>query len=74
MSVDEAVALGIRAIASATFKDSASGGVVRIYHVTNNGNWVLVHDALDVSEKHYEFEATKGHRGDGRENQPIKYC
>jgi len=74
MSVDEAVALGIRAITSATFKDSASGGVVRVYHVTNNGDWVLRHDALDVSEKHYEFEASKGHRGDGRENQPVKYC
>lgn len=56
MSVDEAVKLGIRAIASATFKDSASGGVVRIYHVTQQGDWKLVHDALDVSELHYEFE------------------
>lgn len=56
LTVDEAVALGIRAIASATFKDSASGGVVRVYHVTNEGNWVLVHDALDVSQNHYEFE------------------
>lgn len=73
MSVDEAVNLGIRAIASATFKDSASGGVVRVYHVTNEGNWRLVHDALDVSHLHYEFEGTKGHRGDGRENLPIKF-
>jgi len=68
LSVDEAVNLGIRAIASATFKDSASGGVVRVYHVTNEGHWVLVHDAIDVSELHYEFEGKKGHRGDGREN------
>ena len=68
LSLDEAVKLGIRAIASATFKDSASGGVVRIYHVTNNGNWDLIHDALDVSDLHYEFEGKKGHRGDGREN------
>lgn len=74
LSVDEAIKLGIRAITSATFKDSASGGVVRVYHVTNNGNWRLVHDALDVSEQHYEFEASKGHRGDGRENQPVKFC
>ena len=71
MSVDQAVKLGIRAIASATFKDSASGGVVRIYHVTNEGSWVLVHDALDVSDLHYEFEAKKGHKGDGRENLPV---
>ena len=74
LTVDEAIKLGIRAITSATFKDSASGGVVRVYHVTQNGDWRLVHDALDVSEKHYEFEASKGHRGDGRENQPVKYC
>ena len=56
MTLDEAVALGIRAIASATFKDSASGGVVRVYHVTNNGNWNLIHDQIDVSQLHYEFE------------------
>jgi 20S proteasome subunit beta 5 len=56
LSLDEAVKLGIRAIASATYKDSASGGVVRVYHVTNNGSWDLIHDALDVSELHYEFE------------------
>jgi 20S proteasome subunit beta 5 len=68
MSLDEAVKLGIRAIASATYKDSASGGVVRVYHVTNQGNWNLIHDALDVSEEHYKFEATKKHKGDGREN------
>jgi len=53
MSLDEAVALGIRAISSATFKDSSSGGVVRIYHVTNHGTWDLIHDQIDVSELHY---------------------
>ena len=73
LTVDEAVALGIRAIASATYRDSASGGVVRVYHVTNDGNWVLIHDQIDVSELHYEFEASKGHRGDGRENMPVNY-
>ena len=73
MTVDEAIALGIRAITSATYKDSASGGVVRVYHVTNNGDWKIIHDALDVSELHYQFEATKGHRGDGRENLPLNY-
>ena len=73
MSVDEAVKLGIRAISSATFKDSASGGVVRIYHITNNGYWNLIHDAIDVSQLHYEFEASKGHNGLGKENLPIKY-
>jgi len=53
MSLDEAVALGIRAIASATYKDSASGGVVRVYHVTNHGTWDLIHDQIDVSDLHY---------------------
>lgn len=73
MSLDEAVKLGIRAISSATFKDSASGGIVRIYHVTNNGNWVCIHDGLDVSQLHYEFEQAKGHRGDGREGSKPAY-
>jgi len=73
LTLQQAVDLGIRAIASATYKDSASGGVVRVYHVTNQGSWDLIHDALDVSDKHYEFEATKKHKGDGRENQPVKY-
>lgn len=65
--------MGIRAIASATFKDSASGGVVRVYHVTNHGDWNLIHDQLDVSELHYKFEEGKGHRGDGREGSKPKY-
>lgn len=65
--------MGIRAIASATFKDSASGGVCRVYHVTNNGTWNKVHDALDVSDLHYKFEQSRGHQGDGRENLPVNY-
>ena len=73
MSLDEAVALGIRAISSATFKDAASGGVVRVYHVTNHGKWNLIHDAIDVSDLHYQFEQGKKHRGDGRENLPKRY-
>jgi 20S proteasome subunit beta 5 len=73
MSLQEAVDLGIRAIASATFKDSASGGVVRIYHVTNRGKWDLIHDAIDVSELHYQFEKSKGHSGTGQENLPKRY-
>jgi 20S proteasome subunit beta 5 len=73
MSLEDAVDLGIRAIASATFKDSASGGVVRVYHVTNAGRWDLIHDAIDVSELHYEFEKSKGHSGTGTENLPKKY-
>jgi len=70
LTLDEAVKLGIRAIASATFKDSASGGVVRIYHVRNDGHWDIIHDAIDVSDLHYEFEQGKGHKGAGKENLP----
>merc|ERR1719230_1074838 len=35
MEIQEAVDLGIRAIASATYRDAASGGIVRVYHITN---------------------------------------
>jgi 20S proteasome subunit beta 5 len=67
MTVDEAVQLGIRAIVSATHRDSASGGVVRVYHVNNHGSWTNIHDKLDVNDLHYEFEQSKGLRGDGKD-------
>jgi len=70
MSIEEAVRVGVRAIVSATHKDSASGGVVRVYHVNNHGSWTKVHDKLDVNEEHWKFEQSKGNRGDGRENLP----
>lgn len=49
MTLKEAVELGIKAIANAAYKDSASGGVVRIYHIHSKG-WTKIHDALNVSE------------------------
>ena len=70
MTLDEAVQLGIRAISSATHKDSASGGVVRVYHVNNHGSWTKIHDKIDVNEAHWAFEKSKANRGDGRENLP----
>ena len=73
MTLKEATELGIRAITSATYKDSASGGVVRVYHVTNDGHWDLIHDQIDVSELHVQFEKSKGDRGDGRDNLPENY-
>jgi len=73
MSTDEAVTLAIRAVVSATHKDSASGGVVRVYHVNNQGGWTLVHDQLDVTDEHYKYEKSKGHTGFGRENLPSKW-
>lgn len=71
MSLDEAVKLGIRAIASATHRDAASGGVVRVYHVHENG-WTIIHDAIDVDQVHWDFEASKGLRGDGKTGTPPK--
>ena len=49
LSIDEAVALGKRAISEATYMDSASGGVCRVYHVHNNG-WTKLVEAEDNSE------------------------
>jgi 20S proteasome subunit beta 5 len=51
MTLEQAVDLGIRAIINATFRDSGSGGVVRIYYVHKSG-WKIIHDALDVSEQY----------------------
>ena len=49
MSIEEAVTLGKRAISEATYMDSASGGVVRVYHVHANG-WTKLVEAEDNSE------------------------
>ena len=49
MPLKEAVDLAIRAIVSATYRDSGSGGVVRVYHVHKDG-WTKIHDAIDVNE------------------------
>lgn len=73
LSLQEAVDLGIRAITSATYKDSASGGVVRVYHVTNKGKWDLIHDAIDVSNLQVDYEQKKGHSGFGNDGRPQKY-
>lgn len=37
LSLDEAVDLGRKAIYHATFRDTGSGGLVRVYHVFNGG-------------------------------------
>lgn len=49
LSLEEAVTLGKRAISEATYMDSASGGVVRVYHVHANG-WTKLIEAEDNSE------------------------
>ena len=69
ISVDEAVQLGVRSIVHATHRDSASGGVVRVYHVNTEGGWTLLHDAIDVSELHNKHCLEKGLSGKGRDGQ-----
>lgn len=51
--------LGKRAIYHATYRDAASGGVVRVYHVHKNG-WTKIIEGKDVNELHYEYSAQKG--------------
>ena len=63
MSLDEAVELGVRAIATATHMDSGSGGVVRVYHITKN-SYKCIHEGIDVNKLHYQFENQKGLVGD----------
>lgn len=63
LSVADAVELGRRAIYHATHKDGASGGVVRVYHVHENG-WTKVIAGEDVNELHYMYAKQKGLRGD----------
>lgn len=58
LSVEDAVELGKRAIVHATYRDSASGGVVRVYHVHKNG-WTKVIEGLDVNKLYYEYANKK---------------
>ncbi|KAF4693156.1 Proteasome subunit beta type-5 [Perkinsus olseni] len=66
LTLDEAVALGKRAIYHATNKDAASGGHVRVYHVHKDG-WTIIEDRQDVIELHYKYAADKGFSGMGEE-------
>lgn len=58
LTLEQAVELGIRSIVNATFRDSASGGVVRVYHIHKTG-WKIIHDALDVSELYLKLYGVK---------------
>lgn len=53
LSLKEAIDLGKRAISEATFMDSGSGGVVRIYYVFQGG-WRCLVDAQDNNELVWE--------------------
>lgn len=53
MPVAEAVELGRRAIYHATFRDTASGGTVSVYHVTEAGWTKVLGD--DVGDLHFQY-------------------
>jgi len=53
MSPEEAYDLGQRAIYHATFRDAASGGIVSVYHVKQDG-WTLV-SRTNVKDLHYKY-------------------
>jgi 20S proteasome subunit beta 5 len=59
MTLEEAVALGKRAISEATYMDSGSGGVVRVYHVFQGG-WRILADYVDNSELIWEHRKANG--------------
>lgn len=59
LSLDDACELGRRAIYHATHRDGASGGVVRVYHIHQNG-WTRITAAQDVNELHYKYAAERG--------------
>ncbi|CAD5210246.1 unnamed protein product [Bursaphelenchus xylophilus] len=58
MTDDEALKLGRRAIMHATFRDSGSGGVCNVAHITPVGK--TRYPPIDVSELYYEFAAELG--------------
>lgn len=66
MEDEKAYELGMKAIYHATHRDSASGGVVRVYHIGKNG-WTKIHDAYEVDKLHYEIAKMKNMEGDGDE-------
>lgn len=57
MSDEEAYELGRKAIYHATFRDSASGGIVRVYRVTEAG-WECISEE-DCKDLHYKYQAEK---------------
>ena len=53
LSVEEAIALGKRAIFHATHRDAYSGGAVNVYHVKQQG-WEFIGN-FDVYDLYYEY-------------------
>lgn len=55
---EEAYELGRRAIYHATFRDSASGGIVRVVHIKETGyEWISNNDCVDL---HYNYKKPQG--------------
>ncbi|KAI8038612.1 proteasome subunit beta type-5 [Drosophila gunungcola] len=54
---EEAQELGRRAIYHATFRDAYSGGIIRVYHIKEDG-WVNISNT-DCMELHYKYQAQK---------------
>lgn len=55
--------VGRKAIYHATNRDTASGGLVRVYHVHKEG-WTQKIAGEDVNKLHYEYQAKKGMQQD----------
>ncbi|XP_050671540.1 proteasome subunit beta type-5 isoform X3 [Leptidea sinapis] len=54
----EAQELGRRAIYHATHRDAYSGGIIRVYHISDQG-WVNISNE-DCSDLHYKYQAQRG--------------
>lgn len=57
MTDEEAQDLGRRAVYHATHRDAASGGVVRVYHIKEEG-WSIISED-DCMDLHYRYQAEK---------------
>ncbi|XP_049880184.1 proteasome subunit beta type-5 [Pectinophora gossypiella] len=55
---EEAQELGRRAIYHATHRDAYSGGIIRVYHINEQG-WVNISNQ-DCSDLHYKYQAERG--------------
>ena len=59
LTLEQAVTLGKRAISEATYMDSGSGGVCRVYYVYQGG-WKLIEDEIDNNTLIWEDRMKKG--------------
>ncbi|KAG1668061.1 Proteasome subunit beta type-5 [Nymphon striatum] len=57
LTPEEAYELARRAIYHATYRDAASGGIVRVYHVLETG-WVKISEE-DCKDLHYRYQEEK---------------